>query len=140
MHAIQLDTIHSRLQATAPSKRHGGLAAARVPEKSKQFYDRDVSAALNIRRCAVGPGPRSTELCYWEGRPALPKPGQPGQEWVYLPDKAPLCRWRRKWWRYAAVLGVNTERVRLVVNWVTALPTTWPASSRITAGIRLPSI
>ncbi|GFH11903.1 hypothetical protein HaLaN_07484 [Haematococcus lacustris] len=26
------------------------------------FYDRDVSAALNIRRCAVGPGPRPTEL------------------------------------------------------------------------------
>ncbi|KAJ9511387.1 hypothetical protein QJQ45_029800 [Haematococcus lacustris] len=29
-----------------------------------RFYDRDVSAALNIRRCAVGPGPRPTELCY----------------------------------------------------------------------------
>ncbi|GFH15102.1 hypothetical protein HaLaN_11268, partial [Haematococcus lacustris] len=27
-----------------------------------RFYDRDVSAALNIRRCAVGPGPRPTEL------------------------------------------------------------------------------
>ncbi|KAJ9524240.1 hypothetical protein QJQ45_008441 [Haematococcus lacustris] len=33
-----------------------------------RFYDRDVSAALNIRRCAVGPGPRPTELCYWDGR------------------------------------------------------------------------
>ncbi|KAJ9509937.1 hypothetical protein QJQ45_011466 [Haematococcus lacustris] len=32
------------------------------------FYDRDASAALNIRRCAVGPGPRPTELCYWDGR------------------------------------------------------------------------
>ncbi|KAJ9522580.1 hypothetical protein QJQ45_019675 [Haematococcus lacustris] len=41
-----------------------------------RFYDRDVSAALNIRRCAVGPGPRPTELCYWDGRPAMPKPGQ----------------------------------------------------------------
>ncbi|KAJ9524577.1 hypothetical protein QJQ45_024156, partial [Haematococcus lacustris] len=55
-----------------------------------RFYDRDVSAALNIRRCAVGPGPRPTELCYWEGRPAMPKPGQPGQEWVYLRDKVLL--------------------------------------------------
>ncbi|KAJ9509976.1 hypothetical protein QJQ45_011426 [Haematococcus lacustris] len=55
-----------------------------------RFYDRDVSAALNIRRCAVGPGPRPTELCYWDGRPAMPKPGQPGQEWVYLRDKALL--------------------------------------------------
>ncbi|KAJ9527944.1 hypothetical protein QJQ45_005626 [Haematococcus lacustris] len=41
---------------------------------SPRFYDRDVSAALNIRRCAVGPGPRPTELCYWDGRPAMPKP------------------------------------------------------------------
>ncbi|KAJ9509410.1 hypothetical protein QJQ45_001852 [Haematococcus lacustris] len=57
-----------------------------------RFYDRDVSAALNIRRCAVGPGPRPTELCYWDGRPAMPKPGRPGQEWVYLRDKALLPR------------------------------------------------
>ncbi|KAJ9510602.1 hypothetical protein QJQ45_027471 [Haematococcus lacustris] len=63
------------------------------------FYDRDVSAALNIRRCAVGPGPRPTELCYWDGRPAMPKPGRPGQEWVYLRDKALLRKWRRKWRR-----------------------------------------
>ncbi|KAJ9518897.1 hypothetical protein QJQ45_026267 [Haematococcus lacustris] len=41
-------------------------------------------SALNIRRCAVGPGPRPTELCYWEGRPAMPKPGRLGQEWVYV--------------------------------------------------------
>ncbi|GFH10084.1 hypothetical protein HaLaN_05335 [Haematococcus lacustris] len=41
-----------------------------------RFNDRDVSAALNIRRCAVGPRP--TELCYWEGRLDMPKPGQPG--------------------------------------------------------------
>ncbi|KAJ9516277.1 hypothetical protein QJQ45_001106 [Haematococcus lacustris] len=60
-----------------------------------RFYDRDVSAALNIRRCAVGPGPRPTELCYWDGRPALPKPGRPGQEWVYVRDKALLRKWRR---------------------------------------------
>ncbi|KAJ9507749.1 hypothetical protein QJQ45_019338, partial [Haematococcus lacustris] len=51
------------------------------------FYDRDLSAALNIRRCAVGPGPRPTELCYWPNRPAMPKPGQPGQDWVEIPDK-----------------------------------------------------
>ncbi|KAJ9508722.1 hypothetical protein QJQ45_028015 [Haematococcus lacustris] len=64
-----------------------------------RFYDRDVSAALNIHRCAVGPGPRPTELCYWDGRPAMPKPGRPGQEWVYLRDKALLRKWRRKWRR-----------------------------------------
>ncbi|KAJ9516869.1 hypothetical protein QJQ45_027271, partial [Haematococcus lacustris] len=69
------------------------------PNGISKFYDRDVSAALNIRRCAVGPGPRPTELCYWDGRPAMPKPGRPGQEWVYLPDKALLRKWRRKWRR-----------------------------------------
>ncbi|KAJ9504803.1 hypothetical protein QJQ45_021478 [Haematococcus lacustris] len=33
------------------------------PPESFRFYDRDMSAPLNIRRCAVGPGPRRTELC-----------------------------------------------------------------------------
>ncbi|GFH23246.1 hypothetical protein HaLaN_20835, partial [Haematococcus lacustris] len=61
-----------------------------------RFYDRDVSAALNIRRCAVGPGPRPTELCYWNGRPAMPKLGKPGQEWVKARDKAQLRKWQRK--------------------------------------------
>ncbi|KAJ9506852.1 hypothetical protein QJQ45_025387 [Haematococcus lacustris] len=61
-----------------------------------RFYDRDVSAALNIRRCAVGPGPRPTELCYWINRPAMPKPGQPGQEWVEIPDKPLLLKWQRQ--------------------------------------------
>ncbi|KAJ9522601.1 hypothetical protein QJQ45_019658 [Haematococcus lacustris] len=65
-----------------------------------RFYDRDVSAVLNIRRCAVGPGPRPNELCYWDGRPAMPKRGRPGQEWVYLPDKALLRKWRRKGQRH----------------------------------------
>ncbi|KAJ9525915.1 hypothetical protein QJQ45_009213 [Haematococcus lacustris] len=60
------------------------------------FYDRDVSASLNIRRCAVGPGPRPTELCYWNGRPAMPKLGKPGQEWVKARDKAQLRKWQRK--------------------------------------------
>ncbi|KAJ9526809.1 hypothetical protein QJQ45_017451 [Haematococcus lacustris] len=40
-----------------------------------------------------------TELCYWDGRPAMPKLGRPGQEWVYLRDKALLRKWRRKWRR-----------------------------------------
>ncbi|KAJ9519238.1 hypothetical protein QJQ45_017898 [Haematococcus lacustris] len=61
-----------------------------------RFYDRDVSAALNIRRCAVGPGPRPTELCYWPNRPAMPKPGQPGQDWVEIPDKPLLRKWQRQ--------------------------------------------
>ncbi|KAJ9509698.1 hypothetical protein QJQ45_011295 [Haematococcus lacustris] len=34
--------------------------------------DREVSAALSIRSCALGPVPHPTELCYWNGRP---KPG-----------------------------------------------------------------
>ncbi|KAJ9534867.1 hypothetical protein QJQ45_017244, partial [Haematococcus lacustris] len=35
-------------------------------------------------------GPRPTELCYWDGRPSMPKPGRLGQEWVYVRDKALL--------------------------------------------------
>ncbi|KAJ9520997.1 hypothetical protein QJQ45_022696, partial [Haematococcus lacustris] len=27
--------------------------------------------------------------------PSQPKPGQPGQDWVYLPDMALLRKWRR---------------------------------------------
>ncbi|KAJ9533477.1 hypothetical protein QJQ45_026536, partial [Haematococcus lacustris] len=43
------------------------------------FYDRDVSTALSIRRCAAGPaGP---ELSSWSSRPAMPNPGSEGQEW-----------------------------------------------------------
>ncbi|GFH29783.1 hypothetical protein HaLaN_28504 [Haematococcus lacustris] len=44
-----------------------------------RFYDRDVSAALNIRRIAAGPG-RPRELSSWQGRPAMPNPGRVGQE------------------------------------------------------------
>ncbi|KAJ9509911.1 hypothetical protein QJQ45_011485 [Haematococcus lacustris] len=61
-----------------------------------RFYNWDVSAALSIRRCAVGPGPGPTEVCYWNDHPAMPKPGQPGQEWVENADKALLRKWRRK--------------------------------------------
>ncbi|KAJ9520273.1 hypothetical protein QJQ45_030255, partial [Haematococcus lacustris] len=43
-----------------------------------RFYDRDVSAALNIRRIAAGPG-RPRELSTWLGRPAMPNPGRPDQ-------------------------------------------------------------
>ncbi|GFH23964.1 hypothetical protein HaLaN_21670, partial [Haematococcus lacustris] len=39
-----------------------GLMCSTSINNITRFYDRDVSAALNIRRCAVGPGPRPTEL------------------------------------------------------------------------------
>ncbi|KAJ9514139.1 hypothetical protein QJQ45_002241 [Haematococcus lacustris] len=67
-----------------------GLMCSTSINNITRFYDRDVSAALNIRRYAVGPGPRPTELCYWTNRPAMPNRGQPGQEWVEIPDKALL--------------------------------------------------
>ncbi|KAJ9521589.1 hypothetical protein QJQ45_008921 [Haematococcus lacustris] len=54
-----------------------------------RFYDRDVSAALNIRRIATGPG-RPRDLSSWLGRPALPILGRPGQEWVLVRDRC-LC-------------------------------------------------
>ncbi|KAJ9519047.1 hypothetical protein QJQ45_003518 [Haematococcus lacustris] len=58
-----------------------------------RFCDRD---AQNIRRCEVDPGPGPTEMCYWNGQPAMPKPGKTGQEWVYVRDEALLRKWRRK--------------------------------------------
>ncbi|KAJ9526851.1 hypothetical protein QJQ45_017772 [Haematococcus lacustris] len=54
-----------------------------------RFYDRDVSAALNIARIAAGPG-RPRELSSWLGRPAMPNPGRPGQEWVQALNVAVL--------------------------------------------------
>ncbi|KAJ9528024.1 hypothetical protein QJQ45_005708 [Haematococcus lacustris] len=60
-----------------------------------RFYDRDVSAALNIRRIAAGPG-RPRELSSWVGRPAMPNPGRPGQEWVCVRDRGLLRKWQRR--------------------------------------------
>ncbi|KAJ9520833.1 hypothetical protein QJQ45_014024 [Haematococcus lacustris] len=60
-----------------------------------RFYDRDVSAALNIARIAAGPG-RPRELSSWRGRPAMPNPGRPGQEWVCVRDRGLLRKWQRR--------------------------------------------
>ncbi|KAJ9509413.1 hypothetical protein QJQ45_001868 [Haematococcus lacustris] len=60
-----------------------------------RFYDRDVSAALNIRRIAAGPG-RPRELSSWLGRPAMPTPGRPGQEWVRVRDRGLLRKRQRR--------------------------------------------
>ncbi|GFH20671.1 hypothetical protein HaLaN_17830, partial [Haematococcus lacustris] len=73
-----------------------GLMCSTSNNNIIRFYDGDVSAALNIRRCAVGPGPCPTELCCWNGRPTMPKLGNTGQEWVYVRDKALLRKWRCK--------------------------------------------
>ncbi|KAJ9509628.1 hypothetical protein QJQ45_011377 [Haematococcus lacustris] len=62
---------------------------------SIRFYDRDVSAALNIRRIAAGPS-RPRELSSWLGRPAIPNPGRPGQEWVQVRDRGRLRKWQRR--------------------------------------------
>ncbi|KAJ9509185.1 hypothetical protein QJQ45_001674 [Haematococcus lacustris] len=60
-----------------------------------RFYNRDVSAALNIRRIAAGPG-RPRELSSWVGRPAMPNPGRPGQEWVCVRDRGLLRMLQRR--------------------------------------------
>ncbi|KAJ9518377.1 hypothetical protein QJQ45_010295 [Haematococcus lacustris] len=60
-----------------------------------RFYDRDVSAALNIARIAAGPG-RPRELSNWLGRPAMPNPGRAGQEWVQVRDRGLLRKWQRR--------------------------------------------
>ncbi|KAJ9529102.1 hypothetical protein QJQ45_007769 [Haematococcus lacustris] len=58
-----------------------------------RFYDRDVSAALNIRRIAAGPG-RPRELSSWLG--AMFNPGRVGQEWLLVRDKGLLRKWQRR--------------------------------------------
>ncbi|KAJ9507977.1 hypothetical protein QJQ45_021311, partial [Haematococcus lacustris] len=63
--------------------------------KGIRFYDLDVSAALNIRRIAAGPG-RPRELSSWLGRPAMPNPGRPCQERVLVRDRGLLRKWQRR--------------------------------------------
>ncbi|KAJ9514641.1 hypothetical protein QJQ45_028355 [Haematococcus lacustris] len=58
-----------------------------------EFRTSRVSSADNT---PIGPGPRPTELCYWTNRPAMPKPGQPGQDWVEIADKPLLRKWQRQ--------------------------------------------
>ncbi|KAJ9527583.1 hypothetical protein QJQ45_025859 [Haematococcus lacustris] len=99
------------------------------PSYNIRFYDRDVSAALNIRRCAVGPGPRPTELCYWDGRPAMPKPGRPGQEWVYLRDKALLQSDIRSEIKRCVKESFATEAVQHSVQPPLAAP--WPSQDEV---------
>ncbi|KAJ9520549.1 hypothetical protein QJQ45_007411 [Haematococcus lacustris] len=72
-----------------------GLMCSTSNVIKRGFYDRDVSAALNIRRIAAGPG-RPRELSSWLGRPAMPNPGRPGQEWVCVRNKGLLRKWRRR--------------------------------------------
>ncbi|KAJ9509414.1 hypothetical protein QJQ45_001870 [Haematococcus lacustris] len=44
---------------------------------------------------AAGPG-RPSELNSWLGRPAMPTPGGPGQEWVCVRDRGLLRKWQRR--------------------------------------------
>ncbi|KAJ9524841.1 hypothetical protein QJQ45_003027 [Haematococcus lacustris] len=59
----------------ATRSRIRGLMCSTSNVIKRRFYDRDVSAALNIARIAAGPG-RPRELSSWLGRPAMPNPGR----------------------------------------------------------------
>ncbi|GFH30017.1 hypothetical protein HaLaN_28786 [Haematococcus lacustris] len=65
----------SAVHVAAPGAQHGDVIRGLMCSTSTgtRFYDRDVSAALNIRRIAAGPG-RPRELSSWLGRPAIPNP------------------------------------------------------------------
>ncbi|KAJ9523370.1 hypothetical protein QJQ45_005283 [Haematococcus lacustris] len=78
----------------AKQSRIRGLMCSTSNVIKRRFYNRDVSAALNIRRIAAGPG-RPRELSSWLGRPAMPNPGTAGQEWVDVRDKGLLRKWQR---------------------------------------------
>ncbi|KAJ9509527.1 hypothetical protein QJQ45_001968 [Haematococcus lacustris] len=75
-----------------------GLMCSTSINNITRFYDRDVSTALNIRRCAVGPGPSPIELCYWTNRPAMSKPGQPGQDWYWATRSSVAAMRLEKCW------------------------------------------
>ncbi|KAJ9519915.1 hypothetical protein QJQ45_014645 [Haematococcus lacustris] len=87
------------VRSTATRSRIRGLMCSTSNVIKRKFYDRDVSAALNIRRIAAGPG-RPRELSSWLGRPAMPNPGRPGQEWVDVRDKGLLRKWQRRHQRH----------------------------------------
>ncbi|KAJ9523908.1 hypothetical protein QJQ45_022338 [Haematococcus lacustris] len=83
------------VRSMAKQSRIRGLMCSTSTVIKRRFYNRDVSAALNIRRIAAGPG-RPRELSSWVGRPAMPNPGRPGQEWVHVRDKGLLRKWQRR--------------------------------------------
>ncbi|KAJ9523298.1 hypothetical protein QJQ45_005260 [Haematococcus lacustris] len=73
------------VRSMAKQSRIRGLMCSTSNVIKRRFYYRDVSAALNIRRIAAGPG-----------RPAMPNSGAAGQEWVHVRDKGLLRKWRRR--------------------------------------------
>ncbi|KAJ9516207.1 hypothetical protein QJQ45_024643, partial [Haematococcus lacustris] len=83
------------VRSMAKRSRIRGLMCSTSNVIKRRFYDRDVSAALNIARIAAGPG-RPRELSSWLGRPAMPNPGRPGQEWVQVRDRGLLRKWQRR--------------------------------------------
>ncbi|GFH27591.1 hypothetical protein HaLaN_25937 [Haematococcus lacustris] len=76
-HAESFRWLHPVRSMATRSRIRGLMCSTSI--KSIRFYDRDVSAALNIRRTAAGPG-RPRELSSWLDRPAMLNPGRPGQE------------------------------------------------------------
>ncbi|KAJ9525712.1 hypothetical protein QJQ45_003480 [Haematococcus lacustris] len=83
------------VRSMATRSRIRGLMCSTSNVIKRRFYGRDVSAALNIRRIAAGPG-RPHELSSWLGRPAMPNPGRVGQEWVQVRDRGLLRKWQRR--------------------------------------------
>ncbi|KAJ9510421.1 hypothetical protein QJQ45_015914 [Haematococcus lacustris] len=83
------------VRSMAKRSRIRGLMCSTSNVIKRRFYDRDVSAALNIARIAAGPG-RPRELSSWLGRPAMPNPGRPGQEWVQVRDRGLRRKWQRR--------------------------------------------
>ncbi|KAJ9513954.1 hypothetical protein QJQ45_021027 [Haematococcus lacustris] len=83
------------VRSMATRSRIRGLMCSTSNVIKRRLYDRDVSAAPSIRSIAAGPG-RPRELSSWLGRPAMPNPGRPGQEWVDVRTKGLLQKWQRR--------------------------------------------
>ncbi|KAJ9508062.1 hypothetical protein QJQ45_021395, partial [Haematococcus lacustris] len=85
-----------QLAAASTSRKRGAPAANKSRAAKQGATHNSVAKRASAARLAFGPGPRPTELCYWTNRPAMPKPGQPGQDWVEIPDKPWLRKWQRQ--------------------------------------------
>ncbi|KAJ9523418.1 hypothetical protein QJQ45_005325 [Haematococcus lacustris] len=127
--------LHPARSMATRSRIRGLMCSA---SKDIRFYDRDVSAALNIRRIAAGPG-RPRQLRSWRGRPAMPNPGGVGQEWVPVRDKGLLRKWQRRHQRFCHTSAKEAtrftrEQLRAYLLYHKVPPRDQPVGSTLVAG------
>ncbi|KAJ9533161.1 hypothetical protein QJQ45_018252, partial [Haematococcus lacustris] len=92
--------IYAALQVAAPGAQHGdavpdpGLDVLNKHQQHQVLRSGRVSRAEHPSHCSRAGRPR--ELSSWQGRPAMPNPGTPGQEWVCVRDRGLLRKRQRR--------------------------------------------